>query len=727
MMVRRSERLRRAREWARTPVGSVVIGVGGPLLLSVPVVLWLNASPFRPGFLYVAFVAVLAALGGLGCGVVAAVTSVAALWFVSFAPKYSIATRTADDVVSLVLVALSLAAVLVVVRRLDLARLRAARARRESDEGERRERLLLDVASALGSARDRDEVRAMLRNTIVPAASASSVAVLELGDGPGTYGMIAGYDDVVDAGGTYSVGERRTPARVSATTGSPVYLDEPDLGREFPEIARIATRLDEHARAAVPFELLGGRGAVTFGFSQRQAFPEELRRFLETIGLLVGSTLRRIDAVTRSEEHNLAVAFDAMLHGVGLYRAVRDEAGAVVDFEVRHLNRQATELRERLAPADGLAASDGSFPLAGDGGLFEALVEVVESGEPFLRDPWWSPVAGGEPVPFTVQVTKSGPDQVLLVMRDVHAREAQRREREASLVRTARDRALISRLEDALLPDELPALPGHRIRGLYRAAAHEPVGGDWYDAIHLPDGDLALTVGDVAGHGLDATATMVFARSAVRALLADGMAVDEALRRVDAIMASQGAFVTCWVATYSPARSAVTIASAGHPPALLGAAGSVCVLDTPVGPPLGVDAWRRPTATSVDLPDGGVLLAYTDGLVERRTRALDHGIARLVDALTIELDGSAAPDWLDRVVARAIGDDAVGDDLCVLALARGWDFRHPSPPLLGAHDDEGDDAGPGDGPGDAADQARSKLAAIVPPWRKRVRRFPFTS
>ena len=72
----------------------------------------------------------LAALGGLGCGVVAAVTSVAALWFVSFAPKYSIATRTADDVVSLVLVALSLAAVLVVVRRLDLARLRAARARR---------------------------------------------------------------------------------------------------------------------------------------------------------------------------------------------------------------------------------------------------------------------------------------------------------------------------------------------------------------------------------------------------------------------------------------------------------------------------------------------------------------------------------------------------------------------------------------------------------------------
>src|SRR5262245_44914737 len=129
MVMRRSEGWRRVREWARAPAGSVVVGVVGPLLLTVPVLLWLNEAPFRPRFLYVAFVAILAAFGGLLCGTVAAVTSVVVLWFVSFTPKYSFEAHTSDDVVAMVLVSVSLAAVLVVVWRLDLARQRAARAR----------------------------------------------------------------------------------------------------------------------------------------------------------------------------------------------------------------------------------------------------------------------------------------------------------------------------------------------------------------------------------------------------------------------------------------------------------------------------------------------------------------------------------------------------------------------------------------------------------------------
>jgi hypothetical protein len=698
-----------------------------PLVLTLPIDQWLNQAPFRPGLLYVAFVAGLAAIGGLACGTVAAVTSLVVLWFISFEPKYTFTSRSADDVVSLVLVALSLAAVLVVVWRLDRARQRAASARRASTDGERRERLLLDVASALGSARDRDDVRAMLRNTVIPAANASTVAVLEFGDGSTRYDLVTGYD-VVDPGETFTFGDRETPSRVVATTGVPVYLDAPDLAREFPEVARIADVLGERARAAVPFELVGGRGAVTFGFRDRQAFPTEHRRFLETIGHLLGSTLRRIDAVSRSEEDKLAVAFDAMLHGVGLYHALRDEQGNVVDFEVRHLNRQAYEMQRAMTEVGVGSSFLAVFPRMREGGLFDALAQVVESGEPYLRDPWWSPASAGEQVPFVVQVTRSAPDEVLLVMGDVRAREEDRRAREDALVRSAHDHAVISRLEDALLPEQLPTLAGHEIAGRYRAAAHEPVGGDWYDAVQLPNGDLALTVGDVAGHGLDATATMVFARSAVRALLVDGMAADDALRRVDAILASQGAFVTCWVATYSSARAVATIASAGHPPALLGAGGSVCVLDTPVGPPLGVDAARRPAATEVEIPDGGLLLAYTDGLIERRTRTLDDGIARLVDAVTHELDATAGDSWLDHVVQRAIGDDTVTDDLCVLALVRRWDApRAPVPPPHGPQpESEPEPEEPRPDPGITA-QARSKLAAIVPPWRKRVRRPPFTS
>ena len=725
----RTEAWQGARTWVRTPLGSVVTGVAAPIALTLPVDLWLNEAPFRPGLLYVAFVAVLAAYGGLTCGIVAAATSLGALWFVSYEPKYTMALRSSDDAVSLGLVAVSLAAVLVVVWRLDLARQRAARARGESAAAERRERLLLDVAAALGSARDRDEVRAVLERDVLPAASASSIGVLEIGDGPTRYDLVT-IDGVVIAREAVEIRERQTPAWVAASTDAPLYLDESELATRFPDLRRAAALLGERARAAVPFELVGGSGAVAFGFRDRQTFPPEHRRFLETIGVLVGSTMRRIAAVSRSEEHRLALAFDAMLHGVGLYRAVRDEQGRISDFEVRLLNREAAGMQRRMAEVGAGSSFLESFPRVDEGGLFEALVHVVETGTPFMRDPWWSPVPDGDSVPFAVLVTKSAADEVLLVMRDVRSREEDRRAREEALVRAARDRAVMSRLEHALLPDELPVQTGHRITGLYRAAEHEPVGGDWYDALHLPNGDLALTVGDVAGHGLDATATMVFARSAVRALLVDGMAVDEALRRVDAILAAQEAFVTCWVATYSPSRAVATIASAGHPPALLGGSGSVCVLNTPPGPPLGVGAPRRPAATEVALPEGGILLAYTDGLVERRTRPIDDGIARLVDAVTAELGrAQRASAWLERVVERTLGDDAATDDVCVLALVRephGWRRRDRDDETLPRGEPESDEPGR-DEPHGLAAQVRSKVAAIVPPWRKRVRRPPFTS
>ncbi|MFF7297422.1 SpoIIE family protein phosphatase [Streptomyces sp. NPDC008265] len=223
-------------------------------------------------------------------------------------------------------------------------------------------------------------------------------------------------------------------------------------------------------------------------------------------------------------------------------------------------------------------------------------------------------------------------------------------------------------LQRSLTNNVLPEVPGLRLTGRYLPASDHDVGGDWFDAIPLPDGRTGLVIGDVMGHGIHAAAVMGQLRTAVRSLARHGVPPAELLRSLDAVVADLGEdeMATCVYAVHDPASGRCVIARAGHPPpAVVGTDGNVTFLDGPPGTPLGAGG-RDFRTEEIALPAGSLLALYTDGLIEARERDLDQGMEQLAQALR----GPAQPleELCDRILRRLL-PCAQQDDVAVL-LAR---------------------------------------------------------
>ena len=157
------------------------------------------------------------------------------------------------------------------------------------------------------------------------------------------------------------------------------------------------------------------------------------------------------------------------------------------------------------------------------------------------------------------------------------------------------------------------------------------VGGDWYDAFELADGRIALTVGDVVGHGLAAAAAMGQVRTALAALAYHAEGPGELLERLDGFLARSRTtdFATVCYAVIDPATGVLEYASAGHPPMLVvSPAGETTWLDHARSAPLSGDSARVRPQESTLLEPGSLLVLYSDGLVERRKEPLEVGLRR---------------------------------------------------------------------------------------------------
>ncbi|WP_061293196.1 SpoIIE family protein phosphatase [Herbidospora cretacea] len=239
-----------------------------------------------------------------------------------------------------------------------------------------------------------------------------------------------------------------------------------------------------------------------------------------------------------------------------------------------------------------------------------------------------------------------------------------------------RERLTALALQRDLLPHDLCGGGAVEVASRYLPSdAREGVGGDWYDVIKLPGDRIALVVGDVTGHGVNAAATMGRMRTAVRALAYLDLAPDEVLTHLDHLMAedvrgldSMGA--TCLYAIYDPRTGHCAMATAGHPPpAVVAPSGEVTFPELSAGTPIGVGlgAFR---SHDLHLPQGALLALYTDGLIETRQADLDEGMARLAAALTRAAPQSAT---LEQVCTAVIGDivgDGPAEDDIALLLAR---------------------------------------------------------
>lgn len=235
----------------------------------------------------------------------------------------------------------------------------------------------------------------------------------------------------------------------------------------------------------------------------------------------------------------------------------------------------------------------------------------------------------------------------------------------------AEQRGISETLQRALLPKQHPDIPHVEIASRYVAGARGvEVGGDWYTVDRVGDDRFAFVVGDVSGRGVEAAAIMARLRFAVRAYLLEGHPPELALTMCssDLDYGQDGHMATALVGVGDLTTRQITMASAGHLNPLLVAGGSATFLDARPGPPLGVEPTRY-SSTSFPMPCGAVtLLAYTDGLVERRDEPLDAGLARLAEAARVTADGGDGLDAEVTTLVSAMVPGGADDDLAVLAL-----------------------------------------------------------
>ncbi len=224
-------------------------------------------------------------------------------------------------------------------------------------------------------------------------------------------------------------------------------------------------------------------------------------------------------------------------------------------------------------------------------------------------------------------------------------------------------------LQRSLLPSALPQSPHLRLASRYLPAEHGGVGGDWYDAFSLPSGEFWAMTGDVGGHGLRPAVIMGRLRSALRAYALEGWPPEKVLHLANQKLQhfEKGATATVVCAAFSPPYDHFDLALAGHPPPALAAPGEPTrLLDVKPTPLLGASTDTAPKRTRIEMPLGGVLLLYTDGLIERRDESLDVGLERLRSVVT-----AADPEEVCRRVTGALmGDWPPDDDVAILAIQR---------------------------------------------------------
>lgn len=225
-------------------------------------------------------------------------------------------------------------------------------------------------------------------------------------------------------------------------------------------------------------------------------------------------------------------------------------------------------------------------------------------------------------------------------------------------------------VQRALLPQHLPSRTALRLAARYEPfATGAGVGGDWYDALQVPGGDVVLVVGDVAGHGIGASTVMAKLRYAARAHAVLGVGPAEVLTRVNTLLwhTRRGAVASMLHLQYDPVGRRATIASAGHLPALLvDRDGGMRYLDVE-GVLLGVAEPARFPESRVDIPADAALVLFTDGLVEVRGDDLGHALARFAAVAGRQWSSSRDVDRLaDRLVATRRANGTFQDDVCVL-------------------------------------------------------------
>ena len=391
-------------------------------------------------------------------------------------------------------------------------------------------------------------------------------------------------------------------------------------------------------------------------------------------GRITGASkiIRDISARRQAEEA-LAAAnakFESIFNQSGIFAGILDPEGNVRDVNVLAVEACGYTREEVL----GLPFWDTPWWRGSDQvrGRIRLAANQAAAGEVFRETlPYWVADGSERIVEFVMHpiVDESG------VVRFLHPTGIDVTDRvqaeKALRALEAEEREIAVGLQRALLPARLAARSDIVLAALYEAGSDVlEVGGDWYDAFELPDGRVALTVGDVVGHGLAAAAAMGQVRTALAALADHAAGPGELLERLDGFLARSGTtdFATVCYVIIDPATGVMQYASAGHPPMLVvSPAGETMWLDrAQSGPLTGGEPRVRPQESAV-LEPGSLLVLYSDGLVERRKERFEYSLERLAVAGRAVV-GLPVEEVCRTLMAKLGVDSSREDDVAVMAM-----------------------------------------------------------
>lgn len=332
--------------------------------------------------------------------------------------------------------------------------------------------------------------------------------------------------------------------------------------------------------------------------------------------------------------------------------ALRTLIGTVVDGALEMRFREALESREVVVDRDNLLLSNG--PVGVRSGV--TLLVPLNSGDT------------GIGVFSLMFVHEDRPDEGdIALARDFGRRAAQALDH-ARLYE--RERTTADALQRAMLPQVLPQINDVSFSASYSAASEsQRVGGDFYDAFVLPNGLVALTIGDVTGHGLEAAVIMGEIRQALRAASFELAEPSTILDRASRLLIASGrtVFVTAVFGLLDRATGEFRYATAGHPSPLVFHSHGLTRLSSS-GLPIGLRD-DEGVDFSIVLEPGSTIVLFTDGLMEF-ARDLVDGERRIEEAIT-ELAGGNTEHLASSIMTQVLGDDQATDDIAILTATLG--------------------------------------------------------